>query len=412
MKVNRISSVLLAVCGFFLLGLPGNLDAKDNLEHWVGTWATAPMKDVPTSQSGPAPDFAGCTLRQVVHVSIGGKNVRVKFSNAFGTTPIKLTSAHVALSAGGSTIKSATDKALTFNGQQSVAIPAGAPAVSDAVEFDLPPLGDLAISIKLDTVPNDITIHPASHAISYLAKGDDVANAELSSATRIEHWYFLSAVDVEGERAGGAVVALGDSITDGSKSTTDKNERWPDTLARRLQANKKTSHIGVLNVGIGGNRILHDGAGQNALARLDRDVLAQSGVRYLIVLEGINDIGNSARAQARGEQPVRASDLIGAFEQIIARAHAHNVLVYGATILPFEGAAYFSQAGEDDRQEVNKWMRTSGKLDGVIDLDAATRDPQNNSRLVKAADSGDHLHPTDDGYRMMGNAVDLKLFSR
>ena len=167
----------------------------------------------------------------------------------------------------------------------------------------------------------------------------------------------------------------------------------------------------MLNVGIGGNRILHDGAGQNALARLDRDVLAQSGVRYLIILEGINDIGNSARAKERGEEPVHASDLIGAFEQIVARAHAHNVLVYGATILPFEGAGYFSQAGEADRQAVNKWIRTSGKLDGVVDLDAATRDAQNTSHLVKAADGGDHLHPTDEGYRMMGNAIDLKLFS-
>src|SRR3954453_4812211 len=319
MKVNRISSVLLAVCGCFLLGRPGHVDAKDTHEHWVGTWATAPMKDMPTPQSGPAPEFPGCTLRQVVHVSLGGKKLRGVFSNAFGTTPVKLASAHVALSAGGSTVKPSTDKPLTFNGQQSVRIPAGAPSVSDPVEFDLPPLGDLAISIKLDTVPNEITIHSASHATSYLMKGDAVASADLASATRIEHWYFLSGVEVEGERSRGAVVALGDSITDGSKSTTDKNERWPDTLARRLQANKKTSLIGVLNVGIGGNRILHDGTGQNALARLDRDVLAQSGIRYLIILEGINDIGNSSLAQSRGEEPVSASDLIAGFEQIIAR---------------------------------------------------------------------------------------------
>jgi lysophospholipase L1-like esterase len=168
----------------------------------------------------------------------------------------------------------------------------------------------------------------------------------------------------------------------------------------------------VLNLGIGGNRILHDGSGQNALARLDRDVLAQDGVRYLVILEGINDIGNSARAQSRGEEPVHASDLIAAFEQIIARAHAHEVLVYGATILPFQGAPYFSEAGEADRQEVNKWIRTGGKLDGFIDLDAATRDPQNASHLVKAADGGDHLHPGDEGYRMMGDAIDLKLFSK
>lgn len=406
------SRFLLVAFGCVLLAANAVLDAKDAGEHWVGTWATAPMKYVAAPQSEPAPDLAGGTLRQVVHVSIGGKRVRVKFSNAFGTTPLKLAAAHVALSAGEGKIKTETDKPLTFDGQASAVIPAGAPLVSDPVELTVPALGDIAISIKLEAVPSDITIHGASHATSYLAKEDAVTNVDLSSATHIEHWYFLSAVEVEAERSATSVVTLGDSITDGTRSTTDKNQRWPDVLARRLQERKKTAQIAVLNVGIGGNRILHDGSGQNALARLDRDVLAQSGVRYLIILEGINDIGNSARAQARGEQPVNATDLIGAFEQIIARAHAHHVLVYGATILPFEGANYFSQAGEADRQAVNKWMRTSGKLDGVIDLDAATRDPQSTSHLTKAADGGDHLHPGDEGYRMMGSAIDLKLFSR
>lgn len=406
------SRFVLAVLGCgFLVSLPV-LEAKDSGEHWVGTWATAPMKNAVTPQSGPAPELAGSTLRQIVHLSIGGKRLRVKFSNAFGTAALKLGSAHVALSAGAGAIKPDSDKPLTFNGQTSAFIPAGAPLVSDPVELAVPEMGDLAISIKLDSVPTEISIHSASHATSYLASGDAVANPDLSSATHIEHWYFLSGVDVEADRSAEAVVALGDSITDGTRSTTDKNQRWPDVLARRLQANKKTAHIGVLNVGIGGNRILHDGTGQNALARLDRDVLAQSGVRYLIILEGINDIGNNTLAQQRGEEAVHATDLIAAFEQIIARAHAHNVLVYGATILPFEGAHYFNQAGEAERQEVNKWIRTGGKLDGFIDLDAATRDPQNASHLAKEADGGDHLHPGDQGYRMMGEAIDLKLFSR
>jgi lysophospholipase L1-like esterase len=370
------------------------------------------MKYLPPPQSGPAPELAGGTLRQIVHVSIGGKRLRVKLSNAFGTTSLKLGSVHVALSAGASAIKPETDKALTFNRQASAVIPAGAPLVSDPVELAVPALGDLAISIKFDAVPADITTHSASHATSYLTKGDAVTNADLSAGTHIEHWYFLSGVDVEADRSAASVVTLGDSITDGTRSTTDRNQRWPDVLAQRLQGNKKTSHIGVLNLGIGGNRILHDGSGPNALARLDRDVLAQSGIRYLVILEGINDIGNSARAQSRGEEPVRASDLIAAFEQIVARAHAHNVLVYGATILPFEGAPYFSQAGEADRQAVNKWIRTGGELDGFVDLDAATRDPQSASHLAKAADGGDHLHPGDEGYRRMGEAIDLKLFSR
>lgn len=410
-KITVNAAILVIVFGSSLPGSVGHLDAKESMDQWVGTWATAPMK-APVPQAGPAPDFDGSTLRQIVHVSVGGKRLRVKFSNAFGNGPLKLGAVHVALSAGESTIKPATDKPLTFNGQASATIPAGAPFVSDPIDFDLPPSGDLAISMKLDTVPGDITFHNASHATSYLGKADELAAPELASPKRIEHWYFLSAVDVEANRSAGAVVALGDSITDGTASATDKNHRWPDVLASRLQANKKLSHMGVLNLGIGGNRILHDGTGESALARLDRDVLAQSGVRYLIVLEGINDIGNNALASSRGEEPVRASDLIAAFEQIIARAHAHHVLVYGATILPFEGAKYYSQAGEADREELNKWIRTSGKLDGFVDLDAATRDPQNPLHLIKAGDSGDHLHPADEGYRMMGDAVDLKLFSR
>lgn len=411
-KLACDSRFLLFAFGCFLLAPHTVLAAKNAGEHWVGTWATAPMKYVPAPQAGPAPELASGTLRQIVHVSIGGKRLRVKLSNAFGTTPLKLGSAHVALSAGGAKIDSRTDKPLTFNGQSSAVIPPGAPLVSDPVDLSIPALGDLAISMKLDAVPADVTLHSASHATSYLAKGDSVTSADLSSATHIEHWYFLSAVDVDADLSAASVVTLGDSITDGTRSTADKNQRWPDVLARRLHANKKTAQIGVLNLGIGGNRILHDGTGENALARLDRDVLAQSGIRYLIILEGINDIGNSARAQNRGEEPVNATDLIAAFEQIVARAHAHQVLVYGATILPFEGAGYFSQAGEADRQAVNKWIRSGGKLDGFVDLDGATRDPQSTSHLAKAADGGDHLHPGDEGYRMMGDAVDLKLFSR
>lgn len=412
MKATRIARNLVVLLSTLSLVSYSAATAKDKDEHWVGTWATAPTKDVSTAQAAPRPDLAGSTLRQIVHVSLGGKRIRVKFSNAFGAAALKFASAHLASSAGGSAIKAGTDRTLTFGGQPSATIPAGALIVSDPIDFDLLPLSDLVVSVQVDSVPGDLTVHSASHATSYVEKGDSVAKADLSSAAPIQHWYFLSGIDVEAENSSAAVVTLGDSITDGTNSTANKNERWPDTLARRLQANKKTSHVGVLNLGIGGNRILHDGSGQNALARLDRDVLAQTGVRYLVVLEGINDIGNSQYAESRHEEAVHAEDLIRAFEQIVARAHAHNILVYGATILPFEGAKYFSPAGEADRQAVNKWMRTGGKLDGVIDLDAATRDPQSNSRLVKAADSGDHLHPADDGYRMMGEAVDLKLFSR
>jgi lysophospholipase L1-like esterase len=273
-------------------------------------------------------------------------------------------------------------------------------------------LPDLAVTVHLNAVPNEITTHPGSRTTSYLQAGDAVAAAALPAAAYTDHWYFLNGVDVLAGGSAAAVVTLGDSITDGAKSTTNGNGRWPDELARRLGANKKTKELAVLNEGIGGNRLLHDGAGPNALARLDRDVLSQTGVRWLIVLEGINDIGTEAKAAERHEQPATAQELIAAYEQIIVRAHAHNIRVYGATILPFEGAFYFTPTGEADRQAVNQWIRSSGKFDAVIDFDAITRDPKDLPHLSSAADSGDHLHPGDAGYKIMGGTVDLKLFAK
>jgi lysophospholipase L1-like esterase len=351
-------------------------------------------------------------LRQIVLVSIGGPSIRVRFSNTFGATPLVISSAHVAVSAGAGAIRPDSDKALTFNGQTSVTIPAGAPAYSDPLDFNLAPLSDLAITIHVDAAPQAITTHQGSSATSYLQSGDAVSSADLSSAMHIPHWYFLEGVDVKSPRAAGAVVTFGDSITDGAFSKQDANSRWPDDLARRLAANKKTSGVGVLNEGIGGNRLLHDIAGPNALARFDRDVLAQSGVRWLVVLEGINDIGYITTAAARNEQPPTSQDLIAAYQQIILRAHAHHIRVYGCTILPFEGAHYYTPQGEVVRQAVNKWIRSSGAFDAVIDLDAATRDAQDPAHLKAGADSGDHLHPGDAGYKVMADAIDLKLFMK
>ncbi len=378
--------------------------------RWVGTWASAPqLGDAATMP--PSPGFAGNTLRQIVHVSIGGRQLRVRFSNAFGTTALAMTTAHVALARDGGVIRPETDKALTFHGQLSVLVPPGAPLFSDPVDFDLPPLADLAVTIHFHEAPNDVTTHPGARATSYLQAGDRVSAADLPEAARIDHWYFLNGVDVLAKSSAGAAVILGDSITDGRNSTTNKNTRWPDTLARRLQENKRTASIGVLNEGIGGNRLLLGGLGPSALARLDRDVLAQSGVRWVIVLEGINDLGAGASARARGERAPSAQALIGAFEQVILRAHAHNLRVYGATLLPYEGSFYFSPEGEAARQTINHWIRTAGNFDGVIDMDAATRDPQKPSRLSAAADSGDHLHPADGGYKIMADAIALKVFA-
>lgn len=377
-------------------------------EHWVATWASSPQlgdaRDAP-----PAPGFADSTLRQIIHLSLGGKRIRVRFSNAFGSAPLTIPAAHVALSAGGPAIHEKTDKALEFHGQPSVTIPAGALVYSDPLEFDLPPLADVAVTIHLSGVPEGITTHPGSRETSYLLAGDHVSDAEMPAAVQVEHWYFLNGVDVAADSSA-AVVALGDSITDGHGVTTNGNGRWTDDLARRLQLKKDTTNVAVLNEGIGGNRLLHDGLGPNALARFDRDVLAQNGVRWLIILEGINDLGVRPRAHARSESAPTAQDLIAAFEQLIFRAHAHHILVYGATITPCGNSFYYTPELETDRQAINHWIRTSGEFDAVIDFDAAMRDPADPSRLLSAVDSGDHLHPSNDGYKKMADAIELALF--
>jgi lysophospholipase L1-like esterase len=386
-------------------------NTHDNNPHWVGTWASSPQLG-DSGNAPPEPGFANSTLRQTVHVSIGGQHIRVRFSNAFGATSLTIPSAHVALAAGGSAIRPGSDKVLSFHGQQAVTIPSGALMYSDPLEFDLAPLSDLAVTIHVNGVPEGVTAHPGSRATSYLMAGDVVSSGDLPGAVHIDHWYFLNGIDVLTQNPSAAVVALGDSITDGRNSTTNGNGRWPDDLARRLQGNKSTRNIGVLNEGIGGSRLLLDGLGPNALARLDRDVLSQTGVRWLIVLEGVNDIGTRAKALERHEQPATAEALIGAYEQIILRAHAHNIRVYGATITPIGDSFYFSADAEAERQTVNAWIRTSGKFDAVIDLDAATRDAKNPSHLSVAADSGDHLHPADAGYKIMSDSIDLNLFSK
>jgi len=401
---TRLPLIALFAVGLALNGL---CHAADKTPHWVGTWASsAQLGDA--ENAPPAPGFTDATLRQIVHVSLGGKQIRVRFSNAFGATELNIPAAHVAQSAGTSAIRPESDKALTFHGKPSVSIPPGAVMFSDPVDFDLAPLSDLVVTVRLRGVPESITTHPGSRQTSFLQPGDTVSAPELPGAQKIDHWYFLNGVDVLAPKSPGVIVAFGDSITDGAKSTTNGNGRWPDGLARRLHADKRTQEIAVLNEGIGGNRLVHDRAGQNALARFDRDVLGQTGVRWLIILEGVNDLGTRVSAKERNEQAATADDLIGAFEQMILRAHAHNIRVFGATILPYKGAGYFTPDGEADRQKVNDWIRSSGKFDGVIDLDAVTRDPKDPAQLSAAADSGDHLHPADAGYKIMSDAIDLK----
>jgi lysophospholipase L1-like esterase len=409
MRQSVARSAMLVVFLFALASLDASGQA-DGRGRWVGTWASAPQLGE-AGNAPPAPGFDDSTLRQIVHVSIGGSRLRVRFSNAFGNSPLTIPAAHVAVGAGAAGgILSNTDRALTFQGRPSVTIPSGALMLSDPLDFDLAPLSDLAVSIRLVGAPAAVTTHPGARATSFLQSGDVVSARDLPQASRVDHWYFLSGVDVATDLSSAAVATLGDSITDGRNSTTNGNGRWTDSLARRLRANASTKNVAVLNQGIGGNRLVHDGLGPNALARLDRDVLSQSGVRWLIVLEGINDLGTRAGAQANGEQAATAQDVIAAYEQIVLRAHARDIRVYGATILPYDGAGYFTADGEADRQAINTWIRSSGVFDAVIDFDAATRDAEHLSRLRPAADSGDHLHPADAGYKIMADAIDLALF--
>jgi len=377
--------------------------------RWVGTWAAAPQltekRNLP-----PPPGFDDTTLRQVVHVSLGGRVLRVRLSNEFGDAPLTVVSARVARSAGGDAIDVVTDRPLLFHGRPSVTIPEGAPVVSDPLDFDLPPLSDVAVTLHVRGSPAAVTGHPGSRTTSYLRTGTVVTAPRLGAASRVDHWYFLSGIDVEADPRAAAVAILGDSITDGRGSTTNGNDRWPDVLARRLQARPETARVAILNLGIGGNRILHDGLGPNALARLDRDVLARPRVRWLVVFEGINDIGTVRDAAQRGEAPATAEGMIAAYDQIVARARARGIRVYGATLLPFGGSFYFTAEAEAMRQEVNRWIRTSGRFDAVIDLDAVTRDPEKPTHLLAAVDGGDHLHPGVAGYRIMADAIDLALF--
>lgn len=397
MRAPFATAVVLA---FLLLVAAGFCRAQD--DHWVGTWGTSPQL-VETRNLPPPPGLTGNTLRQMVQVSIGGEKLRGRFSNTFGTNPVTMSSVHLALSAGGSAIKTNTDKALTFQGQTSVTIPAGEAVVSDPFDFDLAPLSDVAVTIDFGSTSAAVTGHPGSRTTSYLRAGNWVSAPELPRAAKTEHWYILTGIDVEAAPASAAIVTLGDSITDGRGSGTDKNDRWPDNLARRLQAEKNTADIAVLNEGIGGNCVLRGGLGPTALSRFDRDVLSQSAVRWLIVLEGVNDIGGSHDASV-------ATNLIAAFGRMIELAHARHLRVYGATILPFGGSFYDSPAHEAARETVNRWIRSSDRFDAVIDFDAAMRDPQNPSHLLPAADSGDHLHPNEAGYKIMADAINLKLF--
>jgi lysophospholipase L1-like esterase len=445
-RVTRARSrfLLIGVLALTAAGLVGEARLQGQGlpagQHWVGTWATALMARVPAGER-PAPghlaqpadvptnatvaqplqssalQFSNQTLRQIVRVSLGGEQIRVVFSNRYGTAPLAIGAAHVALRDKESSIVAGSARPLTFAGQPTASISGGAMLVSDPVKLAVPALADLVIDLYLpgDTAASKspVTLHPAAWQTNYVSQAGNhagAANFPMQATTAFNRngmpsatWFYLARVEVLAPVQAGAVVAFGDSITDGTASGLDANSRWPDHLAKRLAREKLP--MAVLNLGIGGNRVLDEGAGPSALSRIDRDVLAQPGITHVIFLEGINDIGG-----ARDKASPSAADVIAGHRQVIELARARGLKVIGATLTPFEGANYYTAAGEAKRQALNEWIRTSKMYDGVIDFDAALRDPSRPTRTLPQYDPGDHLHATGDGYRVMAEAIDLALF--
>ncbi|QAY79716.1 SGNH/GDSL hydrolase family protein [Sphingosinicella sp. BN140058] len=395
-----------------LLGLllAGAVPAQAAGRCWLPTWASA--QQVPEERNAlPAADLTDATLRQIVRVSVGGEAVRVRISNLHGTAPLLIGAAHVALSADPASPRlQPGGMVLRFAGRSTITIPAGAEYLSDPVDLAVPSLAHLAVSLFLPQAPAQQTSHPGSRATSYLARGNAAGAADLPGAKSVTHWYQLAAVEVDARPGSSAIVTLGDSITDGYGVQPDTDLRWPDHLARRLQ--QKHGRVAVLNHGIGGNRLLADGLGPNAMARFER-AIAQPGVSHVVVLEGVNDLGTLGRdgGDAAAYRDL-ADRMIVAYSQIVATARARGVRAIGATIMPYGGSDYYrsTAASEAARQAVNDWIRRH--FDAVIDFDKVMRDPADPLRLRPDLDSGDHLHPSLAGYKAMAEAVPLDLFGK
>jgi lysophospholipase L1-like esterase len=376
--------------------------------------ARAPVPPAGGGAAAPTPplNFNNQSIRQVVHVSAGGRRVRVVLSNVFGTAPLAVGAAHVALREKDAGIVAGSGRALTFGGRPTASVPAGATLVSDPVALTVPDFADLAIDVHLpgDTGAGSspLTVHNGALQTNYVSQpGNHVGTAVFPVASTTAAWFFLARVEVEPTGPAASVVAFGDSLTDGTASTPNTNNRWPDHLARRLLAGRGV-RLGMLNLGIAGNRLLTDGAGVNALARFDRDVLSQTGVSHVVVLEGINDLGLGRPV------PPPVEDLIAAHQQLITRARARGLRIYGATMLPFEGTTfpgYWSPENEARRQAFNQWLRTSGAYDAVIDFDTVVRDAAEPTKLAGKFKAADNLHLNDAGYQALAGAVDLALFA-
>ena len=410
----RTATAFFLAFSFFRVLLP----AAEH-SHWVATWGASPAPQLADEAQMEKAKlaFEKQTIREIVHVSIGGDTIRVRLSNAYGKKTVDIGAAHIAIRDKGSAILAGSDRVLTFSGRPAVSIPADALVLSDPVKLNVSASADLAISIFLPQPALGAGIHYSAQQTSYIRQGDMTGAPSLSDSVTTTSWIFLTGVDVVAPEKASTLVAFGDSITDGARSTIDANARWPDVLANRLLAKHSRATVAVLDAGIGGNRILHDPGnnvrfGVNALARFDRDVLAQPGVRYVIILEGINDLGHAGNSAPESET-VSAEDVIAGLKQMIERAHEKGIKIFGATLTPFEGTlspGYFTPEKEVKRKAINEWIRTSNAFDGLIDFDEAVRDPSHPDRMLAAYDGGDHLHPGDAGYKAMGECIDLSLF--
>jgi lysophospholipase L1-like esterase len=409
------NKIVLSCIGFLVFAV----SAADAAE-WVQTWGAAPLP--PAAASGPFPataSFSNQTIRQTVRVSVGGGRVRLRLSNEYGTKPLVVGAARIAISDDKGNIKTGTDKPVLFAGKPSAIIPAGAPFLSDPIDLKVEGLTSLSVSLYFPEDTGPCTCHATGVQNGFVSEAGDFTAKEFTPAQKIQYRAFISGVDVESASTARSVVVLGDSISDGVGATVDANHRWPDLLANRLNA-KGAKGWGVVNMGISGNRVLGDGAGQSALARFDRDVLSATGVKAVVIFEGVNDLGiaygnfgtgpMAERFKAQAGRKVTAEDMIGGYRQLIARAHARGLKVIAATITPYGGAMYYSAEGEAVRQAINNWIRTGKEVDGVIDFDAAIRDPANPTQIKDGFHAGDHLHGSDAGYSAMAAVIDLKLF--
>ncbi|MBO6079174.1 MAG: SGNH/GDSL hydrolase family protein [Bacteroidaceae bacterium] len=398
----RIKSALLTAVLSFMA-----ISTASAGKHWVATWATAEQVVEPHN-CPPAPGLGNNSIRQIVQTSISGKVVRVKFSNEFSQGPVTINAAEIARAAtagSSSDIISGTEVSLTFGGSKSVTIQPGELVTSDPVKFPMRTRENVAITMHLgEASSTSVTGHPGSRTDSYLIEGQ---GSDFTNAVKTAHWYIINAIEIKAEKKARAIVVLGNSITDGRGSTTNEQNRWTDNLSRRLLANKKTSRVSVLNMGLGGNCILNGGLGPTGKSRYPRDLFQQEGVKYIILFEGVNDLGG------RGDAVEKAKQIIEVYKQIIAEAHEKGIYVYGAPVMQFKGNNYYSENHEAGRQQLNQWIRNSGYFDGVIDFDAAMGNPDDPAQLnPKYLFENDYLHPNAEGYVQMGNCIDLKLFEK